>query len=48
MAIQDMLIQGVLIFAVFYFVLYAPQRKKQKELKAIYFCLLSNKNNLNN
>ena len=42
MSIQDMLIQGVLIFAVFYFVLYAPQRKKQKELKAMMDALKKN------
>ncbi len=35
MSIQDMLIQGLLVFAVFYFVLYGPQRKRQKELKAM-------------
>ena len=42
MSIQDMLIQGLLIFAVFYFVLYAPQRKRQKELKAMLDAIKKN------
>lgn len=42
MTMQDMLIQGVLIFAVFYFVLYAPQRKRQKQLKAMMDSLKKN------
>ena len=42
MSIQDMLIQGLLIFAVFYFVLYAPQRKRQKELKSMLDAIKKN------
>jgi len=35
MSIQDILIQGVLVVAVFYFVLHLPNKKREKERKAM-------------